>query len=184
MRKKIITLVILLVFLTVGAVQAESEKGEQRDNLPGLRVGLKAPDFELKNLNGQTVRLSDFKGQKVMLNFWASWCPPCKVEIPEMQKFYQDDRNKITVLAINIDPQSDIKGLVKKMKVHFPILLDEGEKVAKAYQIISIPTTYFIDEKGIIKRKHIGAMSEEKIMEIVNDLLREEHHQSSQKGTF
>lgn len=173
MVKKVIAIVFLCGLMTVAIVQAmeKNAKEEQEvesiltNNLPGLAVGLKAPDFELKNLAGETVRLSDFKGQKIMLNFWATWCPPCKKEMPDMQKFFELAKNDVVILAVNIDPEADVAGFAKKMDVHFPILLDEKDKVSSIYKILTIPTTYFIDEGGIIRHKHLSAMTVEMMKE-------------------
>lgn len=163
MIKKIIAAVLLFGLMMVAIVQAMEKEEPTKDNppLPGLGIGLKAPDFELKNLAGETVKLSDFEGKKVMLNFWATWCPPCKAEMPDMQKFYMEAGDEIVILAVNIDAMNDVAGFAKQMGVNFPILLDEDDQVSNTYQILSIPTTYFIDEKGVIKYKHLSAMNVE-----------------------
>ncbi|MBT2689624.1 TlpA family protein disulfide reductase [Bacillus sp. ISL-47] len=160
MFKKMMAAVVLFVLVTTVIVQAV-EKDEVKTepvNQTGLGIGLKAPDFELKNLEGETVKLSDYVGKKVMLNFWATWCPPCKAEMPDIQKFYTEKGDEVAILAVNIDPQYDVAGFAKEMRVNFPILLDENEKAANAYQILTIPTTFFIDEKGIIRNKYLSAM--------------------------
>lgn len=167
MIKKVIAIVFLCGLMTVAIVQAMEKNAKEEkevesiqvNNLPGLEVGLKAPDFELKNLSGETVRLSDFKGKRIMLNFWATWCPPCKKEMPDMQKFYEFSNDDVVILAVNIDPKADVAGFAKKMDVHFPILLDEKDKVSSMYKILTIPTTFFIDEGGIIRHKHLSALT-------------------------
>lgn len=171
---------ILLFVLALGAyvfinhgigVNSETVASEKEMNqLPGLTIGVKAPDFELKTLDGKMVRLSDYKGQKVMLNFWATWCPPCKEEIPDMEKFYKSSGDKIQIFAVNLDPTSDVAGFAKKMGATFPILLDEAEKVMDLYQVLTIPTTYFIDEDGIIRKKYVGAMTLKTMEMYLNEL--------------
>ena len=166
MVKKIIAAVVLITLLTVAIVQVMDKK-EAADqttktasaNSEGLKVGAKAPDFELKTLTGETVKLSSLKGKKVMLNFWATWCPPCKAEMPEMEQFYKQAGKDVVVLAVNIDPQLDVKGFVDKNGITFPILLDVDDHVNETYQILSIPTTYFINSKGIIQNKYTGALN-------------------------
>jgi thiol-disulfide isomerase/thioredoxin len=111
------------------------------------------------------LKLSQFRGKKVMLNFWATWCPPCKAEMPDMQTFYTEVGDKIQILAVNIDPEYDVAGFVKEMKINFPILLDENDEATNAYQILTIPTTFFIDEEGIIQNKFMGAMTIDKMRE-------------------
>lgn len=163
MIKKIIIPFLLLTLMTVMIVQAigtdEGNDKKTKNISTGLSVGLKAPDFELENLAGEKIKLSDFQGKKVMLNFWATWCPPCKAEIPDMQKFHLEEGEDIIILAVNIDPENDVAGFAKQMGVTFPVLLDKKNNVNKTYQIISIPTSYFIDEQGLIQNKHIGAMN-------------------------
>lgn len=138
------------------------------ENIPGLGIGQKAPNFELETLKGEKVKLSQLQGKKVMLNFWATWCPPCKAEMPFMEKFYQEAADEIEIIAVNIDTENDVAGFAKDMKITFPILLDKKEQVMKTYQVISIPTTYFIDKKGMIQHKFIGAMSPEKMREFTD----------------
>ncbi|WP_394232279.1 peroxiredoxin family protein [Niallia oryzisoli] len=169
MVKKVAAAVLLLAMMTVAIVQA-MEKEEKPDNLPGLKVGVKAPDFEVKNLAGETVKLSDFQGKKVLLNFWATWCPPCKEEMPDMEKFHKSAGDDVVILAVNIDPQYDVNKFVNEMGITFPILLDEKDEVNTMYQILTIPTTYFIDEEGIIRHKYISAMTEEIMEQYVDDM--------------
>jgi len=130
----------------------------------GPQIGYTAPDFTLKDLNGNTVKLSDFRGKPVYLNFWASWCPPCKAEIPEIQEFYQLNKDKVTVLAVNItynDNVSDVVNILKANNTNFPVLLDINAKssVADAYQVYGIPASFFIDKNGIIRATHAGGMT-------------------------
>ncbi|WP_160723452.1 peroxiredoxin family protein [Bacillus sp. USDA818B3_A] len=165
MIKKVIAAVGLVSLLTVAIVQAMDKKTEDPQTATeastateGLSIGASAPDFTLKTLTGDTVKLSDLRGKKVMLNFWATWCPPCKEEMPAMEQFSKQVGNDTVILAVNIDPQLDVQGFVDKNKITFPILLDAEDKVNEAYQILSIPTTYFINSKGIIQKKYTGSM--------------------------
>lgn len=169
MVKKVTAIVLLLALMTVAIVQAMATE-ETRDNLPGLSIGEKAPDFEVKTLQGDLVKLSDYQGKKVMLNFWATWCPPCKEEMPDMEKFYQQASDDVVILAVNIDPQYNVNKFVTEMGITFPILLDEKDKVNSMYQVLTIPTTYFIDKKGIIRHKYLTAMSEEIMKQYMDDM--------------
>ena len=96
-----------------------------------------------------------------MLNFWATWCPPCKEEMPDMEKFYKENGEDVVILAVNIDPQFNVQQFVTEMGITFPILLDEKDEVNTQYQVLTVPTTYFIDEKGIIRHKYLTAMTQE-----------------------
>jgi peroxiredoxin len=168
MVKKVIAAVLLIALLTVAIVQVMDKKAEANkkptetttssSQTNGFQIGQKAPDFELKTLTGETTRLSAYKGKKVMLNFWATWCPPCKAEMPEMEQFYKQGNKDVVILAVNIDSQNDVKGFADKNGITFPILLDTDGKVNSTYQILSIPTTYFIDRNGVIQNKYTGAM--------------------------
>ncbi|WP_433742268.1 TlpA family protein disulfide reductase [Falsibacillus pallidus] len=132
---------------------------ETTDTLPGLKIGEAAPNFSLTTTQGKNVSLQDYKGKRVLLNFWAPWCPPCKMEIPELEKFSKTLDDQIVLLTINIDPMSNVKGFAQKYGATFPILLDKKDEVNQAYKLLTIPTTYLIDEKGTIINKHIGAMT-------------------------
>lgn len=162
MIKKVVAAVALIALFTVAIVQAMDKK-EVEDSIEtagsGIAVGVKAPDFELKTLDGKSVKLSDLQGKKVILNFWATWCPPCKAEMPEMQKYHEKIGDDAVILAVNIDPQLKVQEFIDDMGITFTIPLDTDDTVNTMYQVISIPTTYFIDTKGIIRQKHIGAMT-------------------------
>ena len=132
----------------------------------GIESGQLAPAFTLKNLAGMEVNLEDFKGKKVMLNFWATWCPPCKAEMPAMEQFYKQYSDELEILAVNLDPQNNVAGFVKDYGLSFPVLLDQNGATQHTYSILSIPTTFIIDEEGIIRKKHIGSMTYEQMVEI------------------
>jgi peroxiredoxin len=176
MVKKVIAVVVLIALLGVAIVQAMDKKAEPENasqeaaNMSGLKVGAKAPDFELKTLAGDTVKLSDLKGKKVMLNFWATWCPPCKAEMPAMEEFHKEAGDEVVILAVNIDPHLDVKAFVDENGITFPIPLDAEDKVNETYQVLSIPTTYFIDSKGNIGNKYIGAMNLDAMKQYTKDL--------------
>jgi peroxiredoxin len=124
-------------------------------------IKVKAADFKLQDLNGKEVSLSDFKGKKVLLNFWATWCPPCKAEMPDIEKLYQETKNSdFVILAVNLgEDKQTVKSFMDKNKYDFRILLDSDKDVAIKYNIVSIPTSFFIDEKGTIILKKIGPMN-------------------------
>lgn len=127
----------------------------------GEKILEKAPDFKLKDLNGKEVSLSDYKGKNVLLNFWASWCPPCRAEMPDIEKLYQETKNTDTViLAVNLGEDRDtVKSFIDENKYNFDILLDSDQRTAAKYNISSIPSWFFIDKDGNIVTSHIGAMS-------------------------
>ncbi|WP_096274572.1 peroxiredoxin family protein [Paucisalibacillus globulus] len=127
----------------------------------GLEVGNKAPDFQLDTLTGDTVKLSDFRGSRVMINFWSTWCPPCRAEMPDMEEFHQD--KDIVILAVNLSDTEksveDVEKFTDDFKLTFPILMDTNLDVANLYAIQPIPTTYMVDSNGIISYRAFGAMN-------------------------
>ena len=105
--------------------------------------------------------LSDLKGKKVFLNFWATWCPPCKAEMPEIEKLYQETKDSdLVIVAVEIgEPLSTVKSFIDSNKYNFKVLLDSDQSVASKYNIASIPTSYFIDADGNIISKNMGGMN-------------------------
>ena len=131
---------------------------------PSLWNGASAPDFELTGLTGEPVSLRDQRGKPVLLNFWATWCAPCVLEMPNIQKFYEDYPGEFQVLAINADePELKIQRFVEDMGLTFEILLDPGGKIQSLYQIRGYPTSYFIDAQGEIRAQHTGSLSEDQL---------------------
>lgn len=121
----------------------------------------KAQDFQLVDLQGNKVSLSDYQGKKVFLNFWATWCPPCKAEMPEIEKIYQETKDSdLVILALEIgEPLDDVKSFIDDNNYNFKVLLDLDQSVATAYGISAIPTSFFIDEEGNIIGKRVGGMN-------------------------
>lgn len=139
---------------------------EAEVNEVGVRKGQRAPDFTLANLEGNSMKLSDYQGKRVLLNFWASWCPPCQVEMPHMQRFYEDyQQQDVVILGVNMTSiekhQDDVQQFISKGAYTFPILLDPKGDVMQAYQVTAYPTTYLLDSSGVIQDKFVGAMSYE-----------------------
>jgi peroxiredoxin len=123
-----------------------------------------APDFTLTDLNGNRVSLSQFLGQPVVINFWATWCPPCRVEIPHLIEAYEREQGQVVFLAISLDePESVVRSFVEEQGMPFIILLDDGGKVASTYRVNSIPVTFFISRDGEITARYVGQMSPSKI---------------------
>ncbi|MGE7665920.1 peroxiredoxin family protein [Ureibacillus composti] len=140
-----------------------------------INVNSAAKDFQLKTLDGKTVRLSDLKGKKVLLNFWATWCPPCREEMPELQKYYEElaEKNNVVFLGVNITDQEfgikTVREFVDYYGLTFPIILDETGDVSMDYEILSIPTTFIINEQGMIVQEINGPVN----MEMLHQLLGE-----------
>ncbi|MGM0776508.1 TlpA disulfide reductase family protein [Cytobacillus firmus] len=143
------------------------DKIEDPEDLPiGLEKGSLAPDFELTDMEGNPVKLSDFRGKAVLLNFWASWCPPCRAEMPHMEKLYKKYKDKkFDILAVNLTNteknNGDAEKFVKELGLTFKIPMDVKGTVGADYNIMAYPTSYFIDSDGVIREKVLGALNEE-----------------------
>jgi thiol-disulfide isomerase/thioredoxin len=123
-------------------------------------VNSAAPDFELDSLAGQPVQLADFRGQPVLINFWASWCGPCLEEMPLIETYSERYASDFKVLAINNgEPEENVIAFVDEVGFSFEVLLDPGRKVSGLYQVRGLPTTFFVDSNGEIRYQHIGPMS-------------------------
>lgn len=135
-------------------------------------IKMKAADFKLKDLDGKEISLSDLRGKKVFLNFWATWCPPCRDEMPEIEKLYQETKNSdLVIAAVDIgEPSSNVKTFIDQNKYNFKILLDPGQNAAEQYSISSVPTSFFIDKEGNIAAKNIGAMNIDQMKEYIKTL--------------
>ena len=133
----------------------------------GTEVGMQAPDFTLNNMNGQQVSLSDYRGQKVFLNFWASWCPPCRQEMPYMQKLHEEYGKEVVILAVNVgESKSTAANFMMQNDLSFPVLLDNDKDTARNYLVRGIPSSYFLDQDGIIKEKIVGGVNYQKMLEL------------------
>lgn len=161
--KKIVNQLILflLFFTTIGIVyNAVIQTNNQKDHQPAF-------NFQLNDLEGNIHHLTDYEGKGVVVNFWATYCPPCKKEMPYLDAAYQEYKNQgVEVLAINVgEPLLYVNSFLSKNQVSFPVLLDRGEKISKSYGIINLPMTLFIDEDGNIVEKISGEMTEQVIRE-------------------
>jgi cytochrome c biogenesis protein CcmG/thiol:disulfide interchange protein DsbE len=133
-----------------------------------------APEFTLKDADGRTVKLSDYKGKIVLLNFWATWCGPCKLEIPWFAEFERKYKDRgFAVLGVSMDEEGweVVKPFLSEMQVNYRVVLGD-EAVAKAYQgVESLPTTFIIDREGRIAATHVGLVSKGRYEKDLTELL-------------
>jgi peroxiredoxin len=136
------------------APKADTKKSSERPPMEGL----KAPDFTLPTLDGKEVKLSDYAGKIVFLNIWATWCAPCKEEMPSMQKLYELMRGKdFVLLTMSIDEKKEtVEAFMKDNKLTLPVALDSLQKVSPLYRITGVPESYIIDKSGMIIHHLIG----------------------------
>ncbi|KPC98258.1 Sporulation thiol-disulfide oxidoreductase A precursor [Geobacillus sp. BCO2] len=117
-------------------------------------------------MGGDTIQLSDFRGKAVVLNFWTSWCPPCKKEMPELEKFYKQHGHEVAVLTVHLTTQDTLDNaerFAKSRKLALPISLDVRGEALRQYRIQTIPTTYIIDPNGVIRRKIVGPVTAKRL---------------------
>lgn len=191
MSKKMFGLLIvalLIGVMVIGIVKDNLEDTTEFDNVAlgseveflatkeGLAQGELAPDFELKTLDGETAKLSDYRGKKVILNFWATWCPPCRAEMPHMQDYYEEKakEDNVEILAVNLTTadhgMEKITSFVSEYELSFPILLDSEGDMGEVYQAVTIPTSYILDTEGRVQSKFVGPMDQATIEELVSKI--------------
>ncbi|WP_088041032.1 TlpA disulfide reductase family protein [Bacillus sp. EAC] len=183
--KKIIPMLLLVVALGYSIFQLYEKKHEEKivsnknDSYiasiqkMGVQVGQQAPDIKLMTLEQKNVNLSEYKGKKIILNFWATWCPPCQDEIPALEKFHEKHSKDVVILGVAdyIGEKKDldfVKNFVSKNNMKYKILLDENGNNFRKYGVISIPTTFFINPNGEVVYKQIGPLNEKQL----NDFLK------------
>lgn len=155
-------------------LEESDETSDQTDGGPkvGTSVGNLAPDFTLSSTTGKTVSLSDYRGKRVMVNFWGTWCPPCRAEMPDMEKFYQE--NDVEILAVNLTPTesnvSDVTDFIDEFGLSFQVLLDEELAVSSQYGIQPVPTSFMVDSKGIVQYVALGAVNYEQMVQALNTM--------------
>lgn len=171
------TAVLLLGIGWIG-VSAVPDLSTTGGLIPSPREGFLAPDFSLDLLGGGTKALSDQRGKVVVINLWASWCPPCRAEMPALQKVYDANRDRpLEIFAVNTtyqDSESAAAEFVQELGLNFPVLLDRTGDVGRQYLLRAMPTTFFVDHEGVIRKVIIGGpMSEATIQTAIEELLRE-----------
>jgi len=141
-----------------GAVSSPIPEAQPRDSTTVDDVSQgPAPDFTLVDLDGNQISLGDFAGQPVVINFWATWCPPCQDEMPLLVEAFEREGGQVVFLAISIDePERAVRRFAEKNDISFIILLDEGGKVASEYQVKSIPITFFVNRDGQVVMRYVG----------------------------
>ncbi|MFY9269372.1 MAG: redoxin domain-containing protein [Candidatus Manganitrophaceae bacterium] len=156
-RKRLLIFCTLVLFLFLTGMGSKPPQ-----------IGGPAPDFVLSDLDGKAVRLSDHRGKVVLLDFWATWCEPCKKALPEIQGIYEKyQENGFVVLGVNFgEKQKDAERMARQMGLTFPILTDQKVEVAERYGVTNLPVTFFIDPDGIIRERVFGGtLTAEKIVE-------------------
>ena len=143
------------------------------NNGPQAEMGKEAPGFTLLDLEGRAVNLSDFAGKTVLINFWASWCVPCRTEMPDLENAYRD-RNAsegLVVLGINLqEARPAAKDFAEKYDLTFPVLLDSSGSVAKAYRLSGLPESWVVDPEGTLIQRKIGAFTKSELILMLDEI--------------
>ncbi len=164
-KKRSLTRGIILAVLAI-AIGYTVYSSVTKEKVEVLRKGDDAPDFEVTDLNGEVHRLSDYKGQGVFLNFWGTWCEPCKREFPAIERQYKNfEAQGVQVLALNIaQSELEVKNYVESMSMTFPVAIDKTKSVMTAYNVNPLPTTILITPEGKVEKIITGEMSESQIV--------------------
>ncbi len=176
-QRRILYLIILAAGFAWILLSADKTGSTTAGKIPAPQAGFLAPDFELKTMAGNTVRLSDLRGQAVLVNLWATWCPPCRAEMQTLETVYNDYKDQgFTVLAVNMTSQDtfeNINPFITERNLPYPILLDSNGEVAKAYQMKSLPSSFFINRDGTIHEVVIGGpMAEALLRTRIEEILK------------
>lgn len=167
------SILMVLTYLILGSIFLVSSRFPENGKIPlntAPQKGFFAPPIELKDITGQVIRLSDYQGKPVLINFWATWCPPCRLEMPAIQSVYTNHiEDNLVVLAINTTYQDDVQEvskfmLEKNIKLH--VLLDMDGKIARDYKIQALPTSFFIYPDGRISEIIYGGPLSETVLEV------------------
>ncbi|SMO48515.1 TlpA family protein disulfide reductase [Melghirimyces algeriensis] len=133
--------------------------------------GFRAPDFTLETLEGKSVTLSQNDGKPSLINFWASWCGPCRVEMPHLQEAYDQYKDQVNFIMVNTqDKELGMKTFLEDNGYTFPVVVDQTEEVSQKYSIFNIPQTFIVNSEGEITKRIMGSMSKEQLEEIMEEL--------------
>ncbi len=190
MKKNIGIIIVLVLVITmlgtyikkeIDRSNAIDEQAKGYEVALGEQVGLEknqlAPDFTLFNLEDEEVTLSDLQGKRVVLNFWATWCPPCEAEMPHMQKYYDkySEEDNVEIIGVNLTYERGekierVEQFIQSYNIKFPILLELDKSVASQYEILTIPSTFMIDTEGRIQKNIIGPLDLDALRDNVKQL--------------
>jgi len=163
-----LALAFVAVFFLAGC-QVQKEKGEDVSQEAQPYEGYPAPDFQLKDLSGETVRLSDLRGKAVLINFWSMSCSTCLSEMPDFEEFYRSKPENVEVLMINLDRDPDkVRTYIQNKRYTFRVLCDQKGETVRSYLIRGVPTTILVDEEGVIRSRIEGPVTREMLDSMVS----------------
>ena len=176
-QRRILYLILLAAGLVWVFLSIDRSGTSTAGKIPAPQTGFLAPDFELKTIEGKSIKLSDLHGQPVLINLWATWCPPCRAEMQTLETVYNDYKDQgFIILAVNMTSQDDSQAIipfVEEQGITYPILLDDKGEIAQAYQMKSLPSSYFIGRDGIVHEVVIGGpMAEATLRTRIEEILK------------
>ena len=161
-------------WILFSSLQLANTSGDSAATLePAPVAGHTAPDFELSTPTGETIRLSDYRGTPVIVNFWATWCGPCRAEFPEFQAAAVDNADSLVIIGVNstsTDQAESIPTFLEEFGITFPIVLDEQGDIVDQYRVLGLPTTVFIDSNGIVNEVFTGPLNKAYIESKISEL--------------
>ncbi len=171
---------IILIFILALSINAFSGDNKLNKNISNENKvikldGDKAPEFSLKSVDGKIVKLSDYKGKVVIIDFWATWCPPCRRGIPDLVAIQNEFKDKVVIVGISLDREKTIKdvpGFVKDYGINYPIVYGDDKVVISYGGIQSIPTSFVVDKTGNVADMHVGLVSKETYTNKIKELLK------------
>ncbi|MEK7784884.1 MAG: redoxin domain-containing protein [Chloroflexota bacterium] len=166
--------IVFIGLPTVGSAGSAAANVGGGTPAPAPIVGSPAPDFTLKNIKDKSITLSDLKGKPVLINFWATWCGPCRIEMPAIEAAYQAHKSEgFTVLAVDADePKADVVEFADALNLTFEFLLDPGLAVNDLYRIRAYPSSFFIGRDGVVAAYQIGTMTESQLADNLGKILK------------
>jgi len=172
---KIILVVVLSLSINALSSDNKFSKSVANENVIVKLDGDKAPDFSLKSVDGKTIKLSDYNGKVVIIDFWATWCPPCRRGIPDLVAIQNEYKNKVVVVGISLDREKTIKdvpGFVKDYGINYPVVYGDDNVVTAYDGIQSIPTSFVVDKNGNVVDMHVGLVSKDTFVNKIKELLK------------
>ena len=164
----------VVVSLLLLALSPVACGGQDPPETTGINVGSVAVDFTLEALDGSEVSLSQYRGDVVLINFWATWCPPCRAEIPDIEDAYRARKDEgFVVLGVSVEQTyGSVAPFVELAGMTYPVLLDELSQVYNTYRVPGLPTSLLVDEEGVIQARHVGQLSKAQLKEYLDQVLK------------
>ncbi|HKB84596.1 MAG TPA: TlpA disulfide reductase family protein [Ignavibacteriaceae bacterium] len=177
--EKVFALVLILFFsaVVIGCQKEnEAKSTKAAENTAGVQGDEnKAPDFTLANIKGDNVSLSDYKGKVVIIDFWATWCPPCRKGIPDLISLQDEYKDKVAVIGISLDRENtkaSVPGFADKMGINYPVVYFNDQVINDFGGVSAIPTTFIIDQQGNIVKKIVGLYPKSEYEQVVKELVK------------